>query len=180
MVLDKPEVAALQNINVLERQPVPEEDQEKVISEHHDRPLLGHPGQDKTIELIQRKYTFPKMRKAVEEYIWKCTTCAKNKSARQKPYGKQQQIEALQQAWQEITMDFIIKLLPSKDTVTGVLYNSILIVVDRLTKYARFIPWREKESADKLAKTILKEIVSNYGIPQSIISDRDKHFTSKF
>ena len=129
----------LQNINVLERQPVPEEDQEKVISEHHNGPLLKHPGQDKTIELIQQKYTFPKMRKAVEEYIWKCTTCAKNKPARHKPYKKQQQIEALQQAWQEITMDFIIKLPSSKDMVTSVIYYSIFVVVDRPTKYAWFI-----------------------------------------
>ena len=97
----------LQNINVLERQPVPEEDQEKLISEHHNGSLLGHPGQDKTIELIERKYTFPKMREAVEKYIRKRTTGAKNKPAGHKPYGEQQQIEALQQAWQEITIDFI-------------------------------------------------------------------------
>ena len=151
-----------------------------MISEHHNRPLLGHPGQDKTIELIQQKYIFPKMRKAVEEYSWKCTTYAKNKPAGHKPYGEQQQIEALQQAWQEITIDFIIKLSPSKNTVTGIIYDSILVVMDQLTKYAQFIPWREKESADKLAKTMLKDIVSNHGILQSIISDRNKLFISKF
>ena len=115
-----------------------------MISEHHNKPPLGHPGQDKTIEPIQRKYTFLKMREAVEKYIWKCTTCAKNKLARHKPYGEQQQIEAPQQAWQKITMNFITKLLPSKDMVTGVSYDSILVVVDQLTKYAQFIPWREK------------------------------------
>ena len=180
LVLDKPEVATLQKINVLKRQPVPEEDQEKMTSEHHNRPLLRHPRQDKTIELIQQKYTFPKMKEAMEEYIWKCTTCAKNKPARHKPYEKQQQIEAQQQAWQEITMDFIIKLPPSKDTITGVIYNSILVVVDQLTKYAQFIPWREKKTADKLAKALLKKIVSNHGILQSIISDRDKFFISNF
>ena len=135
------------------------------MNEHHNGPFLGHPGQDKTIELIQQKYTFPKMRKAVKKYIRKCITCAKNKPVRHKPYGEQQQIEASQQAWQEIMMDFIIKLPPSKDTVTGVTYDSILVVVDRLTKYAHFIPWREKKSADKLAKTMLKEIVSNHRIP---------------
>ena len=70
------------------------------------------------------------MREAGKEYIWKCTTCAMNKPARHKPYGEQQQIKALQQAWQEITIDFIIKLLPSKDTVTSVIYDSILVDVD--------------------------------------------------
>ena len=116
----------------------------------------------------------------MEEYIWKCTTCAKNKPARHKPNEEQQQIKAPQQAWQEITIDFIIKLPPSKDTVTGIIYNSILVVMDRLIKYARFIPWREKESVDKLAKTMLKKIVSNHGILQNIISNKDKLFTSKF
>ena len=77
-------------------------------------------------------------------------------------------------------MDFIIKLPQLKDTVTGVIYNSNLVVVDQLTKYAWFIPWKKKESTDKLAKTMLKEIVSNYGIPQCIISDKNKLFTSKF
>ena len=120
------------------------------------------------------------MRKAVEDYIRQCTTCAQNKSARQKPYSEQQQIEAPQQAWQEITIDFIVKLPLSKDTITDIKYNSILVVVDRLTKYAHFIPWKEKGNAKDLAKVILKEIIANHGIPQSIISDKDKLFTSKF
>ena len=77
-------------------------------------------------------------------------------------------------------IDFIIKLPPSKDTLTSIVYDSILVVVDRLAKYARFIPWREKELADKLAKAMLKEIVSNHEILQNIVSDRDKLFTSKF
>ena len=53
-------------------------------------------------------------------------------------------------------MDFIIQLPPSKDTVTGVIYDSILVVVNRLTKHAQFIPRRENKSAGKLAKTMLK------------------------
>ena len=77
-------------------------------------------------------------------------------------------------------MDYIIKLPPLKDTVTGIIYDSILVIVDWLTKYARFIPCREKKSADKLAKTLLKKIVSNHGILQSIILNRDKLFTSEF
>ena len=77
-------------------------------------------------------------------------------------------------------MDFIVKLPLSKDTITDIKYNSILVVVDRLIKYAHFIPWKEKGNAKDLAKMILKEIIANHGIPQSIISDRDKLFTSKF
>ena len=151
-----------------------------MISNHHDGPLLGHPGRDKTIELIQQRYQFLNMRKAVKDYIRQCTTCAQNKSTRHKPYDKQQQIEVSQQAWQEITMDFIIKLPLSKDTITDIKYDSILVVVDRLTKYPYFIPWKEKGNVKDLAKVILKEIIANHWIPQSIISDSDKLFTSKF
>ena len=60
-------------------------------------------------------------------------------------------------------MDFIIKLLPLEDTITGVIYDSILVIVDRLTKYAQFIPWRKKESADKLAKAMLKKLSATTG-----------------
>ena len=77
-------------------------------------------------------------------------------------------------------MDFIVKLPLSKDTITDIKYDSILVVVDRLTKYAHFIPWKEKGNAKDLAKVILKKIIANHGIPQSIISNRDKFFTSKF
>ena len=180
LVLDKPEVATLHQGNAPKQRHVPEKDQRKMISNHHNGPLLGHPGHDKTIELIQQRYQFPNMRKAVEDYIQQCITCAQNKSTRHKPYGKQQQIEAPQQAWQEITMDFIVKLPLSKNTITNIKYDSILVVVDRLTKYAHFIPWKGKGNAEDLAKVILKEIIANHGIPQSIISDRDKLFTSKF
>ena len=90
------------------------------------------------------------------------------------------QIKVLQQAWQEITIDFIVKLPLSKDTVTDAKYNSILVVVDILTKYTHFISWREKGNTVDLAKIMLKKIICNHGIPQSSISNRNKLFTSKF
>ena len=77
-------------------------------------------------------------------------------------------------------MDFIVKLPLSKDTITDIKYDSILVVVDRLTKYAHFIRWKEKGNAKDLTKVILKKIIPNHGTLQSIISDRDKLFTSKF
>ena len=68
LVLDKPEVAILHQNNTPRQRHVPEKDQRKVISNHHNGPLLGHPGRDKTIELIQQRYQFLNMRKAVEDY----------------------------------------------------------------------------------------------------------------
>ena len=69
LVLDKPKVAILHQDNTSRQKHVPEKDQRKVISNHHNGPLLEHPGRDKMIELIQQRYQFLNMRKAVEDYI---------------------------------------------------------------------------------------------------------------
>ena len=59
-------------------------------------------------------------------------------------------------------------------------YDSILVITDRLTKYRYFIPYKEASSAEKLAYMFLRVIAANHGLPEEIISDRDKLFTSKF
>ncbi|GKC12551.1 putative reverse transcriptase domain-containing protein [Tanacetum coccineum] len=72
-------------------------------------------------------------------------------------------------------MDFVSRLLR---TPSG--YDSIWVIVDRLTKSAHFLPIRKTDSIEKLAKLYLKEIVCKHGVPTSIISDRDSLFTSRF
>ncbi|KAJ0315015.1 hypothetical protein COL922a_013843, partial [Colletotrichum nupharicola] len=59
-------------------------------------------------------------------------------------------------------------------------YNSILIIMDRLTKYAYFILYKESSNAEEFAYTFLKNIIANHSVPKEIMSDRDKIFTSKF
>nr|GEY67148.1 reverse transcriptase domain-containing protein [Tanacetum cinerariifolium] len=72
-------------------------------------------------------------------------------------------------------MDFVTKL---PRTSSG--YDTIWVIVDRLTKSTHFLPMREDDSMDKLTKLYLKEVVTRYGIPISIISDRDSRFASNF
>jgi len=64
--------------------------------------------------------------------------------------------------------------------MTNVVYNSILVITDRLTKYGHFIPYKEASDAIKLAYTFLKVIIVNHGLLEEIILDRDKLFTLKF
>jgi hypothetical protein len=59
-------------------------------------------------------------------------------------------------------------------------YDSILIIIDRLTKYAYFINYLESLNAEDLIYTFLRVIFVNYSIPETIISDRDQLFISKF
>jgi hypothetical protein len=75
-------------------------------------------------------------------------------------------------------MDFIVKLPPSEDPLTKIKMDAILAIVDRLSKYAMFIPYLESTTAEQLADTIIRELVSKFGMPEEFITDRDKLFTS--
>nr|GEY11459.1 reverse transcriptase domain-containing protein [Tanacetum cinerariifolium] len=77
--------------------------------------------------------------------------------------------------WDNITMDFVTKLPKSSQG-----YDTIWVIVDRLTKSAIFTPIRETDPMDKLARIYLKEVVMRHGIPVSIISDHDSRFASNF
>jgi hypothetical protein len=79
-----------------------------------------------------------------------------------------------------VTLDFIIKLPPSVKSIIEVVFDSILVIIDRLTKYGYFISYKESLSAEKLAYTFNKHIIGNYGISKKIINDKDKLFTSRF
>ncbi|GKB14213.1 putative reverse transcriptase domain-containing protein, partial [Tanacetum coccineum] len=76
---------------------------------------------------------------------------------------------------ERITMDFIIKLPKTSNR-----HDTIWVIVDRPTKSAHFIPTRETDSMETLTRLYIKEIVSRHGVPISIISDRNSHFTSRF
>ncbi|GJX81060.1 putative reverse transcriptase domain-containing protein [Tanacetum coccineum] len=106
---------------------------------------------------------------------WSCLTCAKVKAEHQRPSGLLVQPEIPQWKWDNITMDFVTKLPKSSQG-----YDTIWVIVDRLTKSAIFMPMRETDPMDKLARMYLKEVVTKHGIPVSIICDRDPRFASNF
>jgi hypothetical protein len=159
---------------------VPDELQEAIIREHHDDPLHGHPGITRTMELIQRQYQFPDMKDKVTKFIKQCVPCQQNKHSTHAKYGEMQTIQAPKAPWTDITMDFVTQLPVSVDPATGYAYDSIFVVVDRHTKYAEMIPFRHNYSAEKLAHVFKDRIIRYHGIPETIISDRDKLFTSNF
>ncbi|GJS54854.1 putative reverse transcriptase domain-containing protein [Tanacetum coccineum] len=115
------------------------------------------------------------MKAIIAEYVSKCLTCSRVKAECQKPSGLLVQPEIPMWKWERITMDFVTKL---PKTSTG--HDAIWVIVDRLTKSAHFIPIRATDSMETLTRLYIKEIVSRHGVPISIISDRDSHFTSRF
>jgi hypothetical protein len=77
-------------------------------------------------------------------------------------------------------MDFIVKLPPSANPVTKESYDGIIVVTDRFTKFGRFIPYCETWTASDLVHVFIKHVVANHGMPEQLVSDRDKLFISNF
>ncbi|GKD53857.1 putative reverse transcriptase domain-containing protein [Tanacetum coccineum] len=124
---------------------------------------------------LKKLYWWPNMKAIIAEYAGKCLTCSRVKAECQKPSGLLLQQEIPMWKWERITMDFITKL---SKTLNG--HDTIWVIVDLLTKSAHFIPTRETDSMETLTRLYIKEIVSRNGLPISIISDHDSHFTSRF
>nr|GFA15413.1 putative reverse transcriptase domain-containing protein [Tanacetum cinerariifolium] len=146
-----------------------------IMHESHKSKYSVHPGSDKMYQDLKQLYWWPNMKADIATYVSKCLTCLRVKAEHQKPSGLLVQPEIPQWKWDNITMDFVTKL---PRTSSG--YDTIWVIVDRLTKSAHFLPMREDDSMDKLTKLYLKEVVTRHGIPVSIISDRDPRFASNF
>ncbi|GKD60657.1 putative reverse transcriptase domain-containing protein [Tanacetum coccineum] len=115
------------------------------------------------------------MKVNIGTYVSNCLTCAKVKAEDQRPSGLLVQPAIPEWKWDNITMDFITKLPKSSQG-----FDNIWVIVDRLTKSAHFLPIRENDPLDKLARLYLNRIVVRHGIPNSIICDHDGRFTSNF
>ncbi|GKF62688.1 putative reverse transcriptase domain-containing protein, partial [Tanacetum coccineum] len=146
-----------------------------IMHESHKSKYSIHPGSDKMYQDMKKLYWWPNMKADTATYVSKCLTCAKFKDEHQRPSGLLVQPEIPQWKWDRITMDFITKLLKLSQG-----YDTIWVIIDRLTKSAIFTPMRETDPMEKLARIYLKEVVARHGIPISIICDRDPRFASNF
>ncbi|GKC33638.1 putative reverse transcriptase domain-containing protein, partial [Tanacetum coccineum] len=146
-----------------------------IMHESHKLKYSIHPGSKKIYQDVKKLYWWPNMKADIATYVSKCLTCAKVKAEHQRQSGLLVQPEIPQWKWDNITMDFVTKLPKSSQG-----YDTIWVIVDRLTKSAIFIPMKETDPLEKLARMYLKEVVTRHGIPVSIICDRDPRFASNF
>ncbi|GJS90886.1 putative reverse transcriptase domain-containing protein [Tanacetum coccineum] len=146
-----------------------------IMHESHKSKYSIHPGSDKMYQDMKKLYWWPNMKADIATYVSKCLTCAKVKAEHQRPSGLLVQPKIPEWKWDNITMDFVTKL---PKTSQG--YDTIWVIVDRLTKSAIFTPMRETDPLDKLARMYLKEVVTRHGIPVLMIYDRDPRFASNF
>lgn len=149
----------------------------KILKELHDSTLAGHPGRRRTRKLLQRYYYWPGMTTYADEYVRTCECCQRNKYPRHKPYGLLKPLPIPERPWMAVSMDLIERLPASGPEAK---FNSILVVVDRLTKMAVFEPCDTNITAPELADIYVRRVFSLHGAPVSIVSDRGSEFTSGF
>jgi hypothetical protein len=144
---------------------------------NHDNPWQGgHFGIKRTEEVIRRHYYWPEYKNDVRDHVSTCDICQRMKAPRHKPYGLLKPLPRPTSPWKDIAMDFITGLPPAGRR--GKAYDAILVVVDRYSKMARYIACTKDIDAPELAERLCEEIVSKFGMPESIVTDRGSLFTS--
>ena len=154
---------------------VPRDLRNEICHLAHDHPSAGHFGQAKTLDLVQRYYWWPGMRREIEQYVDTCLVCQQAKYSRQKTPGLLQPLGIPEQPWTELSMDFITQLPKTKGG-----HDAVAVFVDRLTKMVRLAATITEVSAEGAADLLVQHVVRHHGLPTSIVSDRDVRFTSKF
>ena len=145
-----------------------------LLAEFHSSPMGGHSGFFRTYKRLAAVVYWNGMKRDVQQFVTTCDTCQRNKYETLAPAGLLQPLPIPQQNWTDISMDFIGGLPKVKGR------DTIMVVVDRFTKYAHFTALSHPFTAKDIATVFLKEVVRLHGFPQSIISDRDQIFLSKF
>jgi hypothetical protein len=145
-----------------------------VLADGHSSPSGGHFGYLKTLTRISASFVWPGIRTSVKSFIRDCEVCQRCKHETLRPAGLLQPLPIPQRIWTDISMDFVEGLPLSQG------YNVIMVVVDRLSKYAHFVPLKHPYTAVSVAKKFLNNVVKLHGMPLSIVSDRDKVFLSTF
>ncbi|WVZ63654.1 hypothetical protein U9M48_013268 [Paspalum notatum var. saurae] len=146
-----------------------------ILSEAHDMAYSIHPDSTKMYYDLKERFWWYCMKRVVADYVAICDTCQRVKAEHQRPVGLLQPLKVPEWKWEEITMDFIVGLPRTQKD-----YNSIRVVVDRLTKVAHFIPVNTTYSGGKLLELYISRIVCLHGVPKRIISDSASQFTSRF
>ena len=146
----------------------------RVLQSKHDHLTAGHFGFNKTLSLLRRDYTWPNLRADCKNFVAQCVLCARNKPNRHRPYGLLQPLPIPERPWHSISMDFIEQLPLSSG------FTSILMVIDRLSKEAVFIPTTDNATAIDVADTFVTHVFTKHSIPLHVSSNRGSEFTSHF
>ena len=145
---------------------------EVFLRQHHDNE--NHFGRAKTRATLARLYFWPNMATDVKAYVSSCSQCQRNKSSTQVPAGYLHPLPTPIDRFHDISMDFVGPVPKSKG------YDMLFVVTDRLTGYVKVEPTLQTATAKDIAELFHRTWFRQFGLPHSIVSDRDKLFLSHF
>ncbi|XP_028758775.1 uncharacterized protein LOC114717745 [Neltuma alba] len=146
----------------------------KLLLEFHASPLGGHSSTLRTYHRMATVFYWPRMKSDIRDFIKQCLICQQAKGLQLHPAGLLSPLPIPDQVWDDIAMDFITAL----PLVRG--HSVIFVVIDRLSKYAHFMPLKHSYNSQHVAKAFIHSVVKLHGFPKTIVSDRDKVFLSAF
>jgi len=153
---------------------IPQAERVKIIREAHTSLISGHFGVSKTVAQLQRFCYWPKMNEIVSRYVRGCTICAKSKPSNRK-LGLYTPLPVPSHPWESISMDFVGGLPKSRKG-----HDYQYVVVDRFSKMCIFIPCNKHIIAEQTTKLFFEHVWVHFGLPTSIVFDRDTRFVGKF
>jgi hypothetical protein len=148
--------------------------QTKIITALHGSAVGGHSGSQGIYKRVKLAFAWKGLKQDVDNFVRQCRICQQAKHNQQYPAGLLQPLPVPRGPWQGISMDFI-EGLPISDHC-----SVIVVVVDRLTKYAHFFPTKHPYTAQSIAQLFLDNVVKHHGMPQTVVTDRDPIFLSRF
>lgn len=114
------------------------------------------------------------MKEEIKKFVQACDICQRQKYSATSPQGLLHPLPIPTKVWSDVSLDFILELPKSQG------FDTILVVVDRLSKYSNFILLKHPYTAKQIAEIFVKEIIRLHGVPDSLLSDRDTLFISLF
>jgi hypothetical protein len=145
-----------------------------VLSELHATPTTGHSGFTKTYDRVKRSFFWDGMKHDIRNFVAECYVFQCNKGETVKSSYTLQLLPIPPAIWKDISMDFITVLPKSGNK------SIIMVVVDRLSKYAHFCTLQHPFTTSMVAQIFIDQVFKMHGMPHSIVSDRDPTFKSNF
>uniref|UniRef100_A0A8P4FYW6 Gypsy retrotransposon integrase-like protein 1 n=1 Tax=Dicentrarchus labrax TaxID=13489 RepID=A0A8P4FYW6_DICLA len=152
---------------------VPDSTRSQVLQWAHSSKISCHPGYQRTLDFLRRKFWWPSMARDTRAFVAACSVCAHGKSSHQLPAGQLHPLPVLSRPWSHIALDFVTGLPTSEGN------DTILTIVDRFSKSVHFVPLPKLPSSLETAKLLVTHVFRLHGIPQDLVSDRGPQFASQ-